>query len=82
MNKGQLNKRKDGATVSCVVVDTFKPHKIEKQVVPPKKIEAKNTKSNIMVCSAQDYGNEADLTDEGPRTNEGDPILEPTPYIQ
>ncbi len=81
MNKGQLNKRKDGATVSCVVVDTFND-KIEKPVVPPKKIEPKNTQSNIMVCSAQDYGNEADLTDEGPRTNEGDPILEPTPYIQ
>lgn len=26
LNKGQLGKRKDGATVSCVVVDTFKPN--------------------------------------------------------
>lgn len=26
MNKGQLSKRKDGATVSCVVVETYKPH--------------------------------------------------------
>ncbi len=25
-NKGQLHKRKDGPTVSCVVVETFKPH--------------------------------------------------------
>ena len=32
LNKSQLNKRKDGATVSCVVADTFKPHNAKEKL--------------------------------------------------
>lgn len=42
MNKNQLKKRKDGAGVSCVVVDTF-----EKRQVKPKLIQKKENKENV-----------------------------------
>lgn len=74
LNKSQLAKRKDGATVSCVVAETFKP-------MIPKKIASKNIENEYAWASATqpmqhnvqpiyDYGNEGDLTNEGDNTAE------------
>lgn len=91
-NKGQLSKRKDGATVSCVVVETFKPHKHEKkaqkiyqpQQIPAQQVFGKEDIFDHGVPSrevanhlhAYDYGNEEMLTDEARTANDDEALMQ------
>lgn len=74
LNKGQLAKRKDGATVSCIVAEIPKP---PLKAVPNKDEENEyacaSASQNLQQYNVQpmhDYGNEGDLTNEGDNTAE------------
>lgn len=61
LNKAQLSKRKDGATVSCVVVETYKPHE-RKKVASIKKVPL--TQAPV-VNSSSGHNHGKDIFDHG-----------------
>ena len=76
--------------MSCVIAEVkkapkntatyeSKPKAAPVRAQPAKQTEYASSKNTTQ--NGYDYGNEADLTDEGARTNEGDPLMVEPAYI-